>query len=162
PVALPDPADRLARKGMAGPIACPAADQCWMATQLGWLFHLGGPVAADTDPVMHRLITVRPPGNGLPALPPDSLAIDDSGAYLPPEVDPPLEEADPVDAGPVRRAPKLVIKVARPRVLRGTTTLVLSFTLRAKARVQLIAKRRGRVVAKTRRQILRAGRRSLR
>src|SRR6202000_2906368 len=44
-------------RGSAGPIACPAANDCWMATTEGWLFHWtdGRALAQDTDPAFHTL-----------------------------------------------------------------------------------------------------------
>ena len=52
-----------------------------MATQLGWLFHLGPDPEPNHDPAMHAgVITVRPRDDSLPVVPPISLPEDDSGA----------------------------------------------------------------------------------
>src|SRR4029077_12066839 len=75
----------IGRKGTAGPIACPAAGQCWMATSHGWLFHRGPDLPQDTDPLLHALVTFRPRDNSLPVVAPDTLPEDDSGAYQAPE-----------------------------------------------------------------------------
>jgi hypothetical protein len=153
PVTLPGAGETIARKGAAGPVACPATGQCWMATREGWLFHLGGSLAQDPDPVLHGLITYRPPDDSIPFVPPDALPVDDSGANLPPEAPPPYEEqAAPRTPSPAR---PLAFDVRR-RMVHGTT-LVLSFRLRARARVQLIARRGRRVVARTAPVTLKAG-----
>lgn len=156
PVTLPAPDDALARKGSAGPIACPAPGQCWMATSEGWLFHLGGSLPQDGDPILHRLVTYRPPDDSTPFVPPTDPPIDDSGANPPPIV-------EPDDTGPAKAAPRpkpLAYDVSRRMVHR--TTLVLTFRLRARAHVQLVALRRNRVVARTARVTLKAGRHTLR
>jgi hypothetical protein len=159
-ITLPAEGEGVGRTGMAGPIACAGPGQCWMATQLGWLFHLGPAPAPNADPALHGpVITVRPRDNSLPVVPPVSLPVDDSGAEakgktpeeeLPPEFEEPLP----------RRRPALVSKLDQ-RLVHGTI-LELSFTLRAKARVQLIARRNGRVVARTKSYTLSRGRHSLR
>jgi hypothetical protein len=165
-VALPAAADGIGRKGDAGPIACPAAGQCWMATSTGWLFHRGGALPQDTDPMLHQLVTFRPPDGSIPPIPGDDLPDDVSGADLPPDQEPPLSEDGPGIA-PTRSPRKkrkrpLVTGVRRPRILPRTTILVLSFKLTARARVQLVAKRKRAVVARSRRQVLAAGRHSVR
>jgi hypothetical protein len=108
---------------------------------------------------MHgAVITVRPPDDSLPVVPPVSLPEDDSGAgsvlgaATGEELPTQFEELP-------HRKPALVSKIEQQ--LHGTV-LELSFTLRAKARVQLLAKRHGRVVAKTRRSTLSPGRHVLR
>jgi hypothetical protein len=163
-VDLPLPGDEVAgepvgHKGNAGAITCVASEQCWMATRKGWLFHLGAdPPKTQEDPAMHVLITSRPPDNSLPTLPPIELPEDDSGANL----------GGSSDQGPIgpnieplpKRTPPLLSKI-RQRLI-GGTTLELSFSLRAKARVQLIAKRKRATVAKTRQRVMTRGRHSLR
>jgi hypothetical protein len=146
PVELPSPADGIGRKGPAGPVACPAAGQCWMATTEGWLFHLGTPLGQDTDPAMHVLITTRPPDNGLVFQAPDELPPDDSGAEEE-RKKPSAELAPPKEARPHHRKP-LVYAVHQH--LDGTL-LSLRFKLRSRAHVQLIAKRKRKVVANTKR-----------
>jgi hypothetical protein len=153
PLTLPGPGDGIARKGRAGPVACPAPGDCWMATSQGWLFHLGGPQPQDDDPILHQLITFRPPDDSIPFVPPDAPPIDDSGANLPPDQTPSPGEDPPI--GRTRRAKPLVFAI-RSKTVHGTT-LVLSFKLRARARVQLVARRHGRVVAHSAQQRMAAG-----
>src|SRR6202012_1668438 len=66
-------------KGEAAAISCPAARDCWLATQQGWLFHLtdGTTWPQDTDPNFQSVITYRPPDNGVPAVIADT-GIDDN------------------------------------------------------------------------------------
>src|SRR5207342_3419447 len=77
---LPNEGEGIGLKGAAGPIACPAAGQCWMATERGWLFHRGPDLPQDTDPALHALVTFRPADASLPTVPPISLPEDNSGA----------------------------------------------------------------------------------
>jgi hypothetical protein len=155
--ALPAAAEGIGNKGTAGPIACPAAGQCWMVTSRGWLFHRGPDLPQDADPAMHALVTFRPPDNSLPVVPPDSLPEDDSGAYLAPEG--PLQPEEAKVRG-ARRKPALYGKL-RQRVIDGRI-LLLSFVLREKAHVQLLARRKGQVIAKTPRYTMAEGPASLR
>lgn len=159
--ALPGAGDGLARKQQADRIACPATGQCWLATRAGWLFHLGGDLPRDDAPEMHRLITFRPSDAATTRLPPDSLADDDSG-IAPPVFNepPPLTDRPGTDDVAPKRARRLVTGLRRRMIHR--TTLELTFTLTAKARVQLVAKRRNKVVARTRRTTLARGKHRLR
>jgi hypothetical protein len=159
-VSLPDGGEGIGRKGRAGPIACPAAGQCWMATDRGWLFHLGPDPAPNTDPAMHALITYRPPDESLPSVPPISLPEDSSGALSPYEYQGTGEEPEKERRRPGRRPRKLLVGVDQ-HLVHGRV-LVLSFTLRAKAHVRLVAMRSHRVVARTRRYTMGKGRRQLR
>ncbi len=155
-VLLPSDSEAIGSKGPAGPVACPAAGQCWTATQRGWLFHLGPDLAQDTDPLLHALVTYRPPDASLPSVPPTSLPEDNSGAYPENSNEPTaeiLEEPLP------RRKPPIVSGLQR-RLIAGHV-LELSFVLHAKAHVQLIAKREGRVVAQTKRYTMTKGKRKL-
>ncbi|HWI71788.1 MAG TPA: hypothetical protein VNT55_07520 [Baekduia sp.] len=154
---LPSDADGIARKQSADRLACPAPGQCWMATQTGWLFHLGDSLPRDDEPAMHRLITYRPPDGATLSLPPDSLPDDDSG-IAPPVFDepPPIGYTPPTETTTKAKRKKLVTNMAKPKV-RGLT-LELRFTLTAKAHVQLLAKRKKSVVAKTKRRTLAKGR----
>ncbi len=152
---LPSETEELSRKGAVGAIACPAAEQCWMATTGGWLFHLGPDLPRDEAPAMHQLITYRPPDGSTQSLPPDTLPIDDSGSE--PKAEEPTEP--PLKGAKRRPLPARVTKVKQQLV--GKTLLELSFTLTAKARVQLIARRHGKVVAKTPLAMLTKGRHQL-
>jgi hypothetical protein len=128
-----------------------------MATERGWLFHLGPDVEPNTDPAMHGpVITFRPPDESLPTVPPIELPEDDSGA----EGTPVAEEAPIEEDRLPHRKPALLTKV-KPHMIHGTV-LELTFVLRAKAHVRLVAWRQGRVVAKTKRYTMAKGHRSLR
>ena len=144
-------------RGPAGPIACAAAEQCWMATSTGWLFHLGPPPAegANADPAMHTLISFRPADNSLPSQPPVFLPEDNSGANE--EKEEQKFEIEPEQIP--KHVPALLSKLHQKLV---GHTLELTFVLRAKAHVQLLAKLKGKVVAKTKRYTMPAGHRSLR
>lgn len=159
-VRLPGPGEGLSEHGTAGPIACPAAEQCWLGTEHGWLFHLGPDLAQDTDPAMHTLITFRPPDDSLPFVPPIDLPEDDSGASSPYEYRPAEEEAGTSSERRPPR-PKPVFSGLRQRVI-GGKVLELTFVLHEKAHVRLIAKSKGRVVARTPRYTMSIGRQSLR
>jgi hypothetical protein len=148
----------VGRKGVAGPISCPAAEQCWLSTRRGWLFHLGPDPAPQSDPAMHVLVTSRPPDNSLPTVPPLELPEDTSGAGVPGLSE---QEEIPIEfEEPPKRRPALLSKIKQRLI--GATMLELSFTLRAKAHVQLIARRNGSVVARTGRYTMTRGRHSLR
>jgi hypothetical protein len=159
PSVLPAPDEPIGHKGPAGPVACAAAEQCWMATKLGWLFHLGPDLPQDTDPAMHVLIDFRPPDHSLPSVPPIGLPEDDSGASSPFEHTSEGEGALG-EGEKVRRTPALVSHVHQRLI--GKTLLELSFVLREKAHVQLVAKRAGAIVARTPRYTMAKGQRSVR
>jgi len=158
PTQLPEPGERLAPQGGAGPIACPAANDCWAATTEGWLFHLGGNYPEDHDPYFQSLITYRPPDAGVPFVAPESFPEDDSLANQQPA--PPLSPPPPPTPAPLTTHVPLFSHV-RDRLLHGRT-LALSFTLAAKSHVRLRALRAKRTVAATRRRVLAAGRHTLR
>ncbi|HEX6688577.1 MAG TPA: hypothetical protein VF085_07930 [Solirubrobacterales bacterium] len=154
---LPSAGEGIGDKGTAGPIACPAAGQCWMATSRGWLFHRGPDLPQDTDPALHVLVTFRPRDDSLPVIAPDSLPEDDSGAFQAPEEEPlRAGEAEPLP----RRVPALLSKLHQ-RII-GGDLLELTFVLRRRAHVQLIARREGQVVAQTPRYTMGKGSQSVR
>jgi hypothetical protein len=152
-------AQQVGQRGNAGPIACPAAGDCWLATDRGWLFHYttGSELEEDSDPNFANVITYRPADAGVPELPADEPPPDDSLANQepPPPPPPPTPVATPqvLATGPV-------IENLRSHVVHGDT-LELSFKLVAEAHVQLLAKRNGHVVAKTARKTLKAGQHKL-
>lgn len=152
-VELPGPSEELNPKGGAEHIFCPAPGQCWMATEKGWLFHLGGPPAegVNTDPLMHRLITTRPKDASSRSAIPLGLPEDNSG-----EVEPPKASTEKLPPFPENRPRPSIVYDVHQKLL-GKRVLELSFKLRARAHVQLSAKYRGKVVAKTPRQILGKG-----
>jgi hypothetical protein len=153
------PAGGVDAKGAAARLACPAANDCWLATTQGWLFHLAPAderqLPPDDDPSSVGPITYRPPDQGLSQIPPDAPPADDSGlgeeppAYgtLLPEVKKAEDEA---------KLPLPLLSELHSRLVHGTT-LELRFHLAVKARVRLIAKRRRRIVAATPLRTLRAG-----
>jgi hypothetical protein len=153
---LPGLGAGIGPKGPAGPLACPAAGQCWLATEQGWLFHLGPDLPRNGDPALHALVTYRPPDASLPAVPPTSLPLDDSGAAADNSQETPEVLEEPL---PRRKPP--VLSGIKQRIVAGHV-LEMSFVLHAKARVQLVAKRQGSVVAKTAQYTMAKGKRSLR
>jgi hypothetical protein len=168
---LPEPGEPVGFRGKAGPIACPAAHDCWMATRDsgqtsgGWLFHLtdGTSPAPNTDPLFDGgdgVISYRPPDSGVPVVYPDGFAEDDSLANQQPPPAPAGPPA-PVPAGHprARKAKPLVTHLKSAFVRRRV--LVVSFTLTARAHVRLLGRRDRRVVAQTPRESLRPGRHRL-
>lgn len=164
---LPVAGENIGLHGAAGPIACPGAHDCWMVTESGWLFHLsdGEAEASDGDPFFDGadgVIEERPHDGGEPSVYTDEFTNDDSLTNQRTLVEP--------SAGPATSSQgKQAIGVQRSRPLlehvksrfRHHRTLVISFTLTAKAHVQLIARRKKKVVAKTRRETLKPGRHTL-
>jgi hypothetical protein len=161
-IVLPAPGEELDPKGTAGPVACPASGQCWMATSMGWLFHLGGPPAegVDTDPAMHQLITFRPEDGSARASIGAGAPEDDSGAEVESHKFPEAIPFEPPLEPRVRKRPPLYAHV-KQKVLHHTV-LQLTFVLNARAHVQLLAKRHKAVVAKTARLTLGKGKHKLR
>jgi hypothetical protein len=166
PQLLPSPLDPLApvgNRGEAGPIVCPDAQECWMATSKGWLFHLSNGethLATDTDPNFNKIIAFRPADDGLPAVYPDEPPEDDSLAnQLSAEaLVPPIQTPAP-STGPGKRGRALVTHIHSR--LEHHHVMVLSFTLTARAHVRLIARRHGHVVAETPNRALRVGKHTL-
>jgi hypothetical protein len=161
---LPGLKDPVGARGNAGPIACPAVHDCWMATirsgqaSGGWLFHLtdGSQFPQDTDPNFAGVISYRPPDAGVPVIYPDVPPVDDSLANQqpPPALTGPPEQAPAPPVKYKKRRP-LVLHV-KSRFLHGRV-LVISFTLTARAHVQLVGRRSSKIVARTRNESLRPG-----
>ncbi len=145
-----------AGRGSAARIACPAQNDCWLATWAGWLFHFsdGTQLPVDEDPAFQGAIEFRPNESAEQFIP-DRPPVDDSQLFAPPP-----QELTPNATKPakVRRLPPLLRHVRSQ--LHGLR-LVVSFTLTRRARVQLLAKKAGRTVARTPRRVLAPGRRSL-
>ncbi len=151
-------------KGSAAKLTCPAAQDCWLATTQGWLFHLATPplrqrsAEAGEGEFFHGLITYRPPDQGLPQVTPDAPPEDDSGLH---------EEVPETTVFPETKALEEEARVTVPLVSKVSSRLVhgtmlqLRFHLAVKARVRLLAKRHGTVVASTKTYTLRAGERTL-
>jgi hypothetical protein len=157
-VFLPEAAEAIGHKGGAGPIACPAAGQCWMGTSEGWLFHLGPNLPRDEDPAMHVLITSRPKDNGLPSGVRDEIFESEARSAAEEAATEPL--VFPQEKPPRPRAKKLVTHIHQKLIHK--TVLLLTFQLQAKAHVQLLARRHKKVVAKTARLTMGKGKHSLR
>jgi hypothetical protein len=155
-VQLPQAPEALNQKGTAGPVACPAVGDCWMATTTGWLFHLGGPApeGANADPAMHQLIGFRPCDDACQAQPGTGNPEDDSGAE--PEGEHFAEVPEyPLNLTPTPNCPPIYTHL-KQKVIHHTV-LQLSYILHARAHVQLIAKERKKVVGKTARMTLEKG-----
>jgi hypothetical protein len=154
---LPAAGSGLGEKGAAGAVACAGPEECWMATQRGWLFHLGVAQPKNEDPALHASITTRPKDPTVPIAPPIALPEDNSGAY-------PEEKEELVGAIaeelPPKRAKPLYSNV-KSKVVDGNV-LELSFLLRVRSEVRLVAKLKGKVVAATKKAILQKGKRTLR
>ncbi len=165
PQSLPSPLDPLApvgNRGGAGPIVCPAPQECWMATTEGWLFHLSDGethLQPDTDPGFDGVIAYRPPDDSVPVIYPDEPPEDDSLAnQLPAEQTlPPIQT--PAPATGVTHARPLVLHIHSH--LEHHRLLVITFTLTARAHVRLVARRHGHVVAETPNRSLRSGKHTL-
>jgi hypothetical protein len=169
-------AEHVGYRGGAGAIACAAPHDCWLATRgatdpkgdttsPGWLFHLtdGTQQPHNTDPFFDGadpVITYRPPDAGVPVLPPDLPPVDNSLANQQPPP-PPTGPPEQAPAPPVKhvKAKRLVTHV-KSRFLHRRV-LVISFTLTARAHVQLIGRRQSKVVASTPRRSLQPGRHQL-
>jgi hypothetical protein len=145
-------------RGSAARIACPAANDCWLVTYGGWVFHWsdGTRPPRDADPAFANVITFRP-NESAEQFVPDRPPADISQLFAPPPLE--VEQAAP----PRRRGRRLppLMRRIRSRVVRKRI-LVVSFTLVRPARVALIARRRGSVVARTKQRRMTPGRRQLR
>jgi hypothetical protein len=154
-------AEGVGPKGVADKLVCPAANDCWLATAQGWLFHLADEgtrvLPANGDPAFAGPITFRPADAGIPPVVPDAPPVDDSG--LPGEA--PVSGSLLEGAAAEGEARVTVALVSRIRARLRGTTLQLSFHLATKARVRLVAKRRRAVVARTPMRTLRSGNRML-
>lgn len=153
-------AQQVGAQGNAGPISCPATNDCWLATDKGWLFHLterGAPaLAEDTDPNFAGVITYRPPDPATPQLPPIEPPPDDSLANQ--------QIAPPVSAPPPPQPTSGGTKVPAVEDIRSKLhkyTLELTFKVTVKARVQFLALRRDKTVARTPMKTFAAGKRKL-
>jgi len=164
---LPEAGEDVGFRGSAGPIACPASDDCWLATHGGgsmtggWLFHLGDgiPLAPNTDPLFDGedgTIAYRPPDSGVPTIYPDGFAEDDSLANQQPPAAPTAPLAPSPVLPPKVKKGKPLVKDIKSSFLHHRV-LVISFTLTARANVQLIARRKTQIVAKTRVKSMKPG-----
>ncbi|WP_320671928.1 hypothetical protein [Patulibacter defluvii] len=162
-VDLAGPADPL--RGAATRVACPAADDCWLATARGYLYRWsdGATYAPDQEPAFQGLITTRPneaAAQVIPDAPPD----DDSLRFQPP----PIEVIPPKPTPRCATPPPLVTAIGKP-VVRGLqrrardprARLVVRFRATRRAKVRLVARRGKRIVARSARKTVAKGRRSL-
>lgn len=161
-VQLPEEGEDVGYRGESGPIACPAQNDCWMATTEGWLFHLsnGSAPAPNTDPLFDGedpLITYRPIDASVEAVYPDGFAEEDALKNQQPAAEAPkAPETTPSTQVAQKKKAKPLVKNVKSKFLHGRT-LVITFTLTARAHVQLIARKHKQVVAKTRNESLRPG-----
>ncbi len=143
-------------RGSAEKIAFTSPNEGWMVTSSGWLFHYtdGTVYPRNTDPAFAGTITFRP-NEAAEQFIPDAPPVDDSELFKPPPVE--LDQEPPPAV--TRRLPALLRQVRTK--LRGRT-LVVTFRLARRARVQLLGRRRGRTVARTKARTLPPGRHHLR
>jgi hypothetical protein len=167
--ALPSSAEQetgAGPRGAATKLVCPAANDCWLATAQGWLYHLttaAGRAAEaadpDTDPNFAGLITYRPPDQGLPQVAADAPPPDTSGQVEePPDYGGTFAEAKGVPIESTVQAPLLTD--VHSRLVHGST-LELRFHLAVQARVRLLAERHKKLVASTPMRTFAAGERRL-
>jgi hypothetical protein len=162
---LPSPAERaegVAPQGAAAEIACPAPNDCWLATTRGVLFHLSEEATQtlplDDDPALTGPpVNYRPPDEGLPQVQPSGLSNAELEEAQPPATLPNV----PLPASEAVRVTVPAYSHARLRLLHGDV-LVLSFRLPVKARVRLMAKRNGAIVESTSTRTFARGDRELR
>jgi hypothetical protein len=150
----------VAPKGAAQNITCPAADDCWMTTTQGWIFHLAPAnerQRALDGSTFTKLITSRPKDEGLPQVTADAPPADDSGELAATASKPSLIVIPEVPETKVREA---LLTSLHSRLVKGTT-LELRFHLAVKARVKLIASRKKQVVASTKQRTFAAGSRKV-
>ncbi len=155
-------------RGAASRLVCPAANDCWLATAQGWLYHLA-PAGERQLPASEmpgfesggnvNLITYRPPDQGLPQVLADAPPPDVSGQVEePPDYGGTFAEAKGIPLESTVKAPLLTD--VHSRLVHGTT-LELRFHLAVKARVRLLAERHKKVVASTPMHTFAAGSRKL-
>ena len=163
---LPSASERhegVGNKGTAARLACPQAEDCWLATSRGWLFHFARAsqrtLPANGDPNFERLISYRPPDQGLPQVEQDAPPEDSSGIH-----ERGVAEISTLKESTRHHPENLVtlplLSRLHSRLLKGSV-LELSFRLSVKARVRLIAKRDRRVIAATKAHVFNAGNRRL-
>ncbi len=155
-VTLPSPAEvaeGVGPKGAAKAISCPSAEDCWLVTTQGWLFHLApagreklSANEVDRSAAFANRITYRPPDAGLPQVVPDAPPPDDSGLGERPAGKGSLIE---IPTTPETKVKAPLVTSVRTHLVHGTTTLELRFHLAVKARVKLLARRKQRLVAST-------------
>lgn len=144
-------------RGNAAVISCPAIDDCWLATDQGWLYHYtnGVQLPEDKDPNFASVITYRPPDEGIPQLIADVPPPEEAQASRQPQ-----RPTTTPTAPPASYTTEQLVTDMHSRLIH-LSTLELSFKLAAKAHVQLLADRHGKLVAQTTRKTLKAGHREV-
>jgi len=156
-------AEGIPPQGPAAAIACPARNDCWLATTRGTLYHLSEEglqwLPTDNDAALNGpLITFRPADEGLPQ---EEAAGRAGGEEEEARTPTAVAQTSKPPSSEIYRVAVPPYSSARSRLLAGDV-LELSFRLPVKARVRLLARRRSSIVASTRMRLLAAGRRSLR
>jgi hypothetical protein len=153
--------DREPFKGAATRVACPAADDCWLATATGALYRLTGAPSypVDTEPAFQGTITVRPDEAAEQAIP-DDVPQDDSGLAVPP-VDLYPDLPGESSGASCDKLPSLLTKVQSK--VRGIKKPLLEVTFRQArtAKVGMTASRKRKVVARAKTRKLYKGNRKL-
>ena len=158
-----------AARGAATAIACPATDDCWVATARGYLYRRtgGATYPRDTDPAFQGTIAIRP-NEAASQVIPDEPPADDSRLLAPPVVLPPPAAA--VVPTACAAPPALVSRVKagrRPlskreaRSRNARITLVIAFRLARPATVGVVARRGKRTVGRAKPRALKPGTRRL-
>ncbi len=144
-------------RGSAARIACPAPEECWMATRAGWLFHYseGAPLPLDTEPAFQGTIEFRP-NESAEQFVPDTPPVDDSQLFAPPEL-----ERNPIADPPKRKVRRLPALLRNVRSNLDGLSLTVSFTVTRKAKVALLAKKGRKTVARTKSRLFAPGRHQL-
>lgn len=154
-------ADTAATKGAAWKVACPAANDCWLATALGYLYRWYDPAAPpsyppDAEPAFQGLITVRPNEAAEQPIPDDPP--EDTSQLNAPPVETPRDQRD--ENLPACKRPRALLYQISAKV-RGRNRLVVRFRIRRPARIGLVGRRGKKVVARAKLRPMRPGRRSL-
>jgi hypothetical protein len=166
-LSLPEPGEAIGYHGHAGPIVCPGAHDCWLATTdeegptPGWLFHYsdGEPVTLDTDPFFDGedgVISYRPPDSGIPIIYPNLPPVDDSLINQQTEAAQKTATSSSTSPAASSRRAKPLLERVKSALVHGRT-LVISFTLTARAHIRLVGRRKHKIVASTRAESLRPG-----
>jgi hypothetical protein len=134
-----------AGRGSAARIACPAANDCWMVTSAGWVFHYtdGTVFPQNTDPAFASVINDRP---------------NEAAAQFVPDTPPPDDSTKQITVitptkPKVKKIPPLIKSIRKPKVFAAPAlhgyALVLTFYVTRPGKVQLLAYRHKKVVART-------------
>jgi hypothetical protein len=156
-------------RGAATAVACPTANDCWVATAKGFLYRRTDreTYPRDTDPAFQGTISIRPNEAAAQAIADDPPA-DDSRLLAPPVELP--KEGDAEAAIECAAPPALVTRVKastgklskrQRRQVNAKVTLVVRFRLARRAKVGMTFKRGKRTVARIKPRALKAGTRKL-